>query len=184
MSTDTPEPPSRARARLEPGSVKVRDSRAEDVPAIQAIYGWHVLHGLASFEEVPPSVAEMRVRRDSMLALGLPYLVAEDEGAILGYSYVSPYRTRSAYRFTVENSVYVRHDLVARGVGRALLAELIARCERLDLNQMIAVIGDSANAASIGLHAALGFRMVGVLASVGFKHGRWVDSVLMQRALR
>ncbi|RPI46971.1 MAG: N-acetyltransferase family protein [Betaproteobacteria bacterium] len=178
-------------AGLEPGSspahaatVAVRDSRPEDVAAIQAIYGWHVLHGLASFEEVPPSVEDLLGRRASVLAVGLPYLVAEDEGMILGYSYVSPYRTRSAYRFTVENSVYVRHDLVARGVGRALLAELIARCERLDLNQIIAVIGDSANAASIGLHAALGFRMVGVLQDVGFKHGRWVDSVLMQRALR
>jgi len=162
----------------------VRDSTADDVAAIQAIYGWHVLNGLASFEEVSPSVEEMRLRRESVLALGLPYLVAEDQGDTLGYAYVSPYRARSAYRFSVENSVYVRHDLVARGVGRALLAELIARCQRLELNQIIAVIGDSANAASIGLHAALGFRMVGVLQDVGFKHGRWVDSVLMQRALR
>lgn len=162
----------------------IRDSTAADVVAIQSIYGWHVLNGLASFEETPPSVEELLGRRSSVLALNLPHLVAEEAGSVIGFSYASLYRTRSAYRFTVENSVYVRHDTVARGVGRALLAELIARCERLDLHQMIAVIGDSDNAASIGLHAALGFRMVGVLQAVGFKHGRWVDSVLMQRRLR
>ncbi len=162
----------------------VRDSRPEDAPAIQAIYGWHVLNGLASFEETPPSVEEMASRRSSVLALGYPHLVAEDAGQVVGYSYASLYRTRSAYRFTVEDSVYVRHDIVARGIGRALLSELIARCEKLDVHQMIAVIGDSENRASIGLHAALGFRTVGVLQSVGFKHGRWVDSVLMQRTLR
>jgi phosphinothricin acetyltransferase len=162
----------------------VRDSRPEDVAAIQAIYGWHVLNGLASFEETAPSIEAMSDRRSHVLALGFPHLVAEDAGQVVGYSYASLYRTRSAYRFTVEDSVYVRHDIVARGIGRALLGALIARCERLDLDQMIAVIGDSENTASIGLHAALGFRMVGVLQSVGFKHGRWVDSVLMQRALR
>ncbi|MCC6531274.1 MAG: N-acetyltransferase [Burkholderiales bacterium] len=162
----------------------VRDSVAEDVAAIQAIYGWHVLHGLASFEEQAPPVAEMSRRREDVLARGLPHLAAELDGTIVGYAYASPYRPRSAYRYTVEDSVYVRHDLVARGAGRALLGALIARCERLDLNQMIAVIGDSANAASIGLHAALGFRTVGVLQAVGFKHARWVDSVLMQRSLR
>ena len=162
----------------------VRDSTAADVVDIQAIYAWHVLNGLASFEEVPPDVDEMHTRRSHVLALGLPYLVATDGASVLGYSYVAPYRTRSAYRFTVENSVYVRHDTVARGVGRALLAELISRCERLEIEQIVAVIGDSGNAASIGLHAALGFGMVGVLQSVGFKHGRWVDSVLMQRTLR
>jgi len=164
-------------------SIIVRDSKPEDVPSIHAIYAHHVLHGLASFEEIAPPVDEIARRRAEVLAQGFPYIVAEDEGDVLGYAYVSLYRTRSAYRFTVENSVYIRHDLVARGVGRALLAELIARCEKLSVRQMIAVIGDSGNAASIGLHRALGFEHTGVLRAVGFKHGRWVDSVLMQRAI-
>ncbi len=165
-------------------SIVVRDSQPEDVPAIQAIYAHHVLNGLASFEEVPPPVDEIAARRADIVAQGFPYLVAEDDGEILGYAYVSHYRTRSAYRYTAEDSVYVRPDIVARGVGRGLLAELISRCEMLDLHQIIAVIGDSGNAASIGLHAALGFEHVGMLPKVGFKFGRWVDSVLMQRALR
>jgi phosphinothricin acetyltransferase len=161
----------------------VRDSVAEDVPAIQAIYAWHVANGVASFEEVPPDVDELMRRRADVLARGLPHLVAEDESGVVGYTYAAPYRSRSAYRFAVENSVYVRHGVARRGLGRVLLAELIARCERLGLRQIVAVIGDSGNAASIGLHAALGFRMVGVLQNVGFKHGRWLDSVLMQRSL-
>lgn len=164
-------------------SVIVRDSADADVPYIQAIYAHYVLHGLASFEEVPPSVEEIAARRAGVLDKGFPYIVAESEGAVLGYAYISVYRPRSAYRYTVENSVYVRHDIVARGIGRALLAELIARCERLEVHQIIAVIGDSANHASIGLHAALGFKQVGLLPEVGFKFGRWVDSVLMQRAM-
>ena len=161
----------------------VRDSVAEDVPAIQEIYAWFVGNGLASFEEVPPDAAELTRRRADVLARGLPHLVAEDESGVLGYSYAAPYRSRSAYRFAVENSVYVRNGTARRGLGRALLSELVARCERLGLRQIVAVIGDSANAASIGLHGALGFRMVGVLTNIGFKHGRWVDSVLMQRSL-
>lgn len=165
-------------------SVTVRDSQAGDVPHIQAIYAHYVLHGLASFEEVPPSVEEMATRRAGVLDKGFPYIVAEAEGELLGYAYVSLYRPRSAYRFTVENSVYVRHDTVARGIGRALLLELIRRCEHLDVHQIIAVIGDSANHASIGLHAACGFKPVGLLPEVGFKFGRWVDSVLMQRAMK
>ena len=162
----------------------VRDSVPEDIGDIAAIYGWHVVHGLASFEETAPSVAEMLGRRNTVLGLGLPYLVAEDSGRVVGFSYASPYRARSAYRYTIEDSVYVQQSSVARGLGRILLSTLIERCQQLDLDQMIAVIGDSANRASIGLHAALGFRQVGVLQAVGFKHGRWVDSVLMQRALR
>ncbi|MPZ47166.1 MAG: GNAT family N-acetyltransferase [Betaproteobacteria bacterium] len=158
----------------------VRDSIAGDIPAIREIYAWHVENGLASFEEVAPDVDEFTRRRADVLARGLPHLVAEDESGVLGYTYAAPYRSRSAYRFAVENSVYVRHGIARRGLGRALLAELIARCERLGLRQIVAVIGDSGNSASIGLHAALGFRMVGVLKDVGFKHGRWVDSVLMQ----
>jgi phosphinothricin acetyltransferase len=150
---------------------------------IHAIYAHHVSHGLASFEEVPPALAEMQRRHAEVLAQGLPYLVAEEEGAVLGYGYCSPYRTRSAYRFALEDSVYVKEGLQRRGVGRALLEELIARCERLGYRQLIAVIGDSANAASIGLHAKLGFVRAGTLRSVGYKFGRWVDSVTMQRPL-
>ncbi len=161
----------------------IRDSAPADLPAIQEIYAWHVLNGLASFEETAPDLAEMTRRRGDVLARGMPHLVAEDGVQVVGYSYAGPYRSRSAYRYSVENSVYVRHDTIHRGVGRALLSELVARCQRLGLREMVAVIGDSGNAASIGLHAALGFRMVGVLEAVGFKHGRWVDSVIMQRRL-
>jgi L-amino acid N-acyltransferase YncA len=164
-------------------SIAIRDSAEGDVAAIQAIYAWHVLNGLASFEEVAPDTEEIARRRRDVLAGGFPHLVAEDEGQVLGYSYATLYRTRSAYRYTLEDSVYVHRDAAGRGIGRALLAELIARCERLGMRQLIAVIGDSGNAASIGLHAALGFNPAGLFRNVGFKHGRWVDSVIMQRAL-
>lgn len=150
---------------------------------VAAIYRHHVLHGLASFEEVPPDEAEIRARFEAVRKAGLPYLVYEEEGQILGYAYAGPYRTRSAYRFTVENSVYVRDGYGGRGIGRALLTALIERCAAGPWKQMVAVIGDSENHASIGLHRALGFRMVGTLEKVGFKFDRWVDSVLMQRAL-
>jgi phosphinothricin acetyltransferase len=161
----------------------VRDARDDDMAAIQAIYAHHVRHGTASFEEEPPSVAEMVRRRADVLGRGLPYLACEVDGHVAGYSYATPYRARSAYRFTVENSVYVDHARHRGGVGRALLGALIARCERGEWRQMIAVIGGSAHAASIGLHAALGFRHVGTLQSVGLKFGAWHDTVLMQRAL-
>ena len=161
----------------------LRDAHDDDMDAIQAIYTHHVLHGTASFEEEPPPLAEMQRRRADVLARGLPYLVAEIDGRVAGYSYATPYRARSAYRFSIENSVYVDHARHRSGIGRALLTELIARCERGDWRQMIAIIGDSAQAASIGLHVALGFRHVGTLQSVGFKFGRWLDTVLMQRAL-
>jgi len=161
----------------------VRDSRAEDMAQVQAIYAHHVLHGAASFEEEPPPLAEMQRRRADVLGRGMPYLVAEIDGRVAGYSYASPYRARPAYRFTLENSVYVDPARPRAGTGRALLAALIARCEAGEWQQMIAVIGDSANAPSIGLHAALGFRRIGTLHAVGFKFGRWIDSVLMQRAL-
>jgi phosphinothricin acetyltransferase len=164
----------------------VRAAEADDVPAIQAIYAHHVLHGIASFEEEPPDHAEMSRRRADVLARGLPYLVAEDRpgsGAILGFAYAGPYRARPAYRYALEDSVYVLPGKGGRGIGSALLGALIERCAALGYRQMIAVIGDSANASSIRLHARHGFRNVGVLASVGFKHGRWVDSVFMQRAL-
>lgn len=161
----------------------VRDSRSADVEAIQRIYAFHVLHGLASFEEQPPPVDEMARRRDAVIAGGYPHLVAELDGAVVGYSYASAYRPRPAYRFTVENSVYVRDGMHGRGIGRALLAALIERCEAGPWRQMIAVIGDTGNEPSIGLHAAFGFRRAGTLQAVGFKFGRWVDSVLMQREL-
>jgi phosphinothricin acetyltransferase len=163
--------------------IAVRDAAAADIPAIQRIYAHHVLHGLASFEETPPSVEEMAARRVAAIERGLPYIVAEIGGTVAGYSYATPYRPRPAYRYTVENSVYVDAARHRRGVGRALLAALIARCEAGPWRQMVAVIGDSANAASIGLHERLGFRRVGTLPAVGFKLGRWVDSVLMQREI-
>ncbi|MCW5733034.1 MAG: N-acetyltransferase [Enhydrobacter sp.] len=164
-------------------SVTVRTSAEADMPAIQAIYAHHVLHGLASFEEEPPTVDEIGARRATVVRLGLPYLVAELGGDVVGYSYASPYRPRPAYRFTVENSVYVRDGLAGCGIGKALLVELIARCEAGPWRQMLAVIGDRDNRASIGLHQSCGFRTIGVLEAVGHKHGRWVDSVLMQRRL-
>jgi phosphinothricin acetyltransferase len=163
--------------------VEVRAALPDDIPAIHAIYSHHVLHGLASFEEEPPSATELRRRYDDVVARKLPYLVADFGGSVAGYGYCAPYRTRSAYRYALEDSVYVRPDAQGRGVGSALLAELIRRCEALGYRQLIAVIGDSSHAASIGLHESQGFLRVGTLRSVGFKFGRWVDSVLMQRAL-
>jgi L-amino acid N-acyltransferase YncA len=161
----------------------VRPATPDDIPAIQAIYSQHVLNGLASFEEQPPSREEMRLRFDDITGRGLPYLVADYGDSLVGYGYCSLYRTRSAYRYTLEDSVYVRADSHGRRVGSALLAELIQRCTGLGYRQLIAVIGDSAHAASIGLHASQGFLPVGTLRSVGFKFGRWVDSVIMQRPL-
>jgi L-amino acid N-acyltransferase YncA len=161
----------------------VRPASAADVAAIQPIYAHHVLHGLASFEEEPPSVQEMRSRYDNIVAGGFPYLVAEEASEVLGYGYCALYRTRSAYRYALEDSVYVRQGQHRKGIGKAILAELIVRCEQLGYRQMIAVIGDSAQAASIGLHASLGFLRAGTLRSTGFKFGRWVDTVLMQRPL-
>ena len=141
------------------------------------------MHGLASFEEEPPSLDEFERRLRDVTERGLPYLVAELGNTVAGYGYCAPYRARSAYRYALEDSVYVRHDMVGRGVGKALLDELIRRCADLGYRQIVAVIGDSANAASIGVHAACGFLRVGTLRSVGFKFGRWVDSVFMQRPL-
>lgn len=162
----------------------VRASAATDIAAIAAIYRHHVLTGLASFEEVPPEPAEMARRRAAIVEAGMPWLAATDPaGMVLGYAYAGPYRPRPGYRYTAEDSVYVAPGAVGRGVGRALLAALIARCETLGFRQLVAVIGDSGNAASIGLHRALGFAQVGLLPAVGFKFGRWVDGVLMQRAL-
>ena len=164
-------------------AVQLRAAETADLPAIQSIYAHHVLHGLASFEEEPPPVEELGRRHRDVTSRGLPYLVAEYGAEVAGYGYCSPYRARSAYRYVLEDSIYVRHDMTGRGVGKRLLEELIRRCEGLGYRQIIAVIGDSANQASIGVHAACGFLRVGTLRSVGFKFGRWVDSVYMQRPL-
>ena len=161
----------------------LRPATAADCAAIQSIYAHHVLHGLASFEEEPPSLQEMRSRFGEVVSRGLPYLAMEDAGDVLGYGYCTLYRTRSAYRYALEDSVYVRQEQHRKGIGKAILAELIVRCEQLGYRQLIAIIGDSAQAASIGLHESLGFLRAGTLRSVGFKFGRWVDTVIMQRPL-
>ena len=163
--------------------MQLRAATADDLPAIQAIYAHHVLHGLASFEVEPPSLAEMRSRFEVITGGGYPYLVAVEGENALGYAYASAYRTRPGYRYTVEDSVYVSPGVVGRGIGRQLLARLVDECARRGYRQMLAVIGDSSNAASIGLHRACGFTHSGTLRSVGFKFGRWIDSVLMQRGL-
>lgn len=164
-------------------AIKLRAAGPADIPAIAAIYRHHVLHGLASFEEVPPDEAEMARRQATILAAGYPYLAAEKAGVLIGYAYASAYRPRSAYRFTVEDSVYLDPAARGLGVGTLLLGRLIELCTQKGFRQMIAVIGDSANAPSIRLHEKLGFRHTGTFHSIGFKFGRWVDSVLMQRAL-
>jgi phosphinothricin acetyltransferase len=169
--------------RLSDPTIVVRDAVEQDMESVQAIYAVHVLQGLASFEETPPSTDEMRSRRASVLGLGLPYLVAAVDGRVVGYSYATGYRARPAYRHTLEDSVYVAEGLQRRGIGRMLLEALIARCERGPWRQMLAIIGDSGNSGSIELHRRLGFQPVGTLRSVGFKLGRWVDTVLMQREL-
>jgi phosphinothricin acetyltransferase len=151
--------------------------------AVETIYAHFVRCGLATFEELPPSHEELLARRAIVIATGLPYLVAERHGQVLGYAYATAYRARPAYRYTVEDSVYVLEGLGGHGIGSALLHLLIARCEAGPWRQMIALIGDSANAASIALHRRMGFRTAGTLVAVGFKLGRWVDTVLMQRPL-
>ena len=161
----------------------VRDAAEADMEAVARIYAHYVERGLATFEEVPPADEEMRARRLKALAVGAPYLVAEIDGEIVGYCYAAPYHARPAYRHTLEDSVYVAPGLGGRGVGGALLAALIARCEAGPWRQMVAIIGDSGNAASIALHRRYGFEPVGTLRSVGFKLGRWVDTPIMQRAL-
>jgi phosphinothricin acetyltransferase len=161
----------------------LRPSEEGDVEAIAAIYARHVLTGTASFETEAPDVAEMRRRRAELVGRGYPYLVAEDGGGVVGYAYAGPYRTRPAYRETLEDSVYLRPDAIGRGLGRRLLEALVGEAEVLGFRQMVAVVGDSGNVASIRLHERVGFRLVGVLRSVGYKHGRWLDTVLLQRAL-
>ena len=161
----------------------VRDAAPGDFDAIARIYSHYVEHALATFEEIAPSVDEMRARHAAIAAAGLPYLVAELDGRLAGYAYASAYRPRSAYRHTIEDSVYVSEGLRGRRIGAALLETLIARAEAGPWRQMLAVIGNSGNAGSIALHRRLGFQPVGTLTSVGFKLGQWVDTVLMQRPL-
>jgi L-amino acid N-acyltransferase YncA len=164
-------------------NLSIRPTEDADVVAIAGIYRHHVLHGVASFEEIPPDPAEISRRRREILAHGLPYLVAERAGQVVGFSYASLYRTRSAYRLTVEDSIYIDRAEVGRGIGRALLGVLVERCTGLGYRQMVAVIGGSDQWPSIALHRALGFSWTGMLPAVGAKFGGWVDVVLMQRAL-
>lgn len=164
-------------------AVQLRAATADDAPAIAAIYAPHVLHGTATFELTPPDGVEMAARMQQVAAAGHPWIVATRAAQVIGYAYASAYRARPAYRFTTEDSIYLAADAVGQGIGRRLLDALIDACTRRGDRQMIAVIGDTGNAASIGVHAAAGFAHVGVLGSVGRKFGRWVDVVLMQREL-
>ena len=161
----------------------LRNSHEQDIPAIQAIYSHWVRVGTASFELEPPDIVEMTKRRMDVLAKALPYLVAEVDGGIVGYAYANWFRPRPAYRFSVENSVYVNPDAHRQGIAKILMTELLTRCEQVGARQMIAVIGDSRNQRSIGLHTAMGFTHMGTLKSTGWKFDRWLDTVLMQRAL-
>jgi phosphinothricin acetyltransferase len=161
----------------------IRPSTPADLTAITAIYAWNVLNGTGTFELEAPDLAEMTRRRDDVLAKGLPWLVVERAGTVLGYAYANHFRPRRAYRFCLEDSVYLAADAKGRGMGRLLLAELMARCEALGARQMLAVIGDSANLGSVGVHRTLGFEPVGVMKSAGWKFDRWLDVVLMQKAL-
>ena len=164
-------------------SLLIRPSTIDDLPAITAIYAQAVLHGTGTFELDPPDLPEMARRRDDVLSKGLPWLLAQTQGQVLGYAYANHFRPRRAYRFCLEDSIYLHPDARGHGVGRVLLAELMGRCEAAGARQMLAVIGDAANAGSIGVHAALGFEHTGVLKASGWKFDRWLDVVLMQRAL-
>ncbi len=161
----------------------IRPSRDEDLDAITRIYGHHVLHGTGTFETTPPTLAEMTTRRADVLGKGLPWLVAEEGGQVLGFAYGNWFKPRPAYRFSVEDSIYMDPAAHRQGLGRALLAELLAALERTGTRKVMAVIGDSANAGSIGVHRALGFEPVGIVQSCGWKFGRWLDIVLMQKTL-
>ena len=163
--------------------IPIRPAAPRDLAAITRIYDHAVRHGTASFEIEPPDEAEMARRQQALLAGGFPYLVAEQDGMVAGYAYAGPYRARPAYRWSVEDSIYLDPRMQGRGIGRKLLERLIVEAQARKFRQMIAVIGDSANAPSIELHRALGFRLVGTFDNVGFKFGRWLDSVLMQRPL-
>jgi phosphinothricin acetyltransferase len=161
----------------------LRDAAPGDLPAITAIYAHHVLHGTGTFEEEPPDEAEMSARVAGVQEKGWPWLVAEEGHQILGFAYLTQFRPRSAYRYAGEDSVYVRNDIRGQGVGKALVAALLRRGEECGFRQVFAVIGDSENVGSIGLHVSLGFRQIGLMRSAGAKFGRWLDVVTMQRAI-
>ena len=162
----------------------IRDAKADDIPEIAAIYAHHVLHGTGTFEVEPPTEAEIAERLAKVQGQGWAWLVAEaDDGTLLGYAYYAQFRDRSAYRHTAANAIYVRDNVRGQGVGKALVQVLLERAEASGFRQMLAVIGDSENTGSIGLHISLGFRQAGVLKAVGVKFGRWIDVVMMQRAL-
>jgi L-amino acid N-acyltransferase YncA len=163
--------------------ISIRPAALSDIAAIARIYADAVAHGTASFEIEPPSEAEMTRRQQALLGKGYPYLVADVANIVAGYAYAGPYRDRRAYDWCVEDSVYVAPGFHRKGIGRRLLMRLVSEADARGYRQMLAVIGDSANAASVAVHAAVGFRLVGTFQSIGFKHGRWLDTVLMQRPL-
>jgi phosphinothricin acetyltransferase len=163
--------------------VIIRPSTAADIPAITQLYGHYVRHSTATFEEVPPDEEEMLARRVQVLEQGLPHLVVEADREVAGCAWATPWRARPAYRFAAEDSVYLRPEMHRRGLGRALLMRIVGDCQSSGRRQLIAVVGDSTNAASIGLHESLGFRRVGVLQNIGWKFDRWIDTVLLQREL-
>ena len=161
----------------------IRPSSDADLPAITAIYAHHVLHGTGSFETEPPSVADMTARRADVLSKGLPYLVVEQDGKIAGFAYGNWFKPRPAYRYSVEDSIYMAPELQGKGLGRALLTELMARFEAAGIRKVMAIVGDSANTGSVGIHLALGFTQVGIVDSCGWKFGAWRDIVIMQKTL-
>jgi phosphinothricin acetyltransferase len=161
----------------------IRPSREDDLATITAIYAHHVLHGTGTFETEPPGIADMSARRADVLSKGLPYLVAEEAGTVVGFAYGNWFKPRPAYRYSVEDSIYLAPDCGGKGLGRALLSELLARCESAGIRKIMAVIGDSANAGSVGLHRALGFTQVGIVESCGWKFDAWRDIVIMQKTL-
>ncbi len=164
-------------------TLSIEDSLEQDLPAITRIYAHHVLHGTGTFETVPPTEADMAARRADVLAKGLPYLVVEEAGQVLGFAYCNWFKPRAAYRYSAEDSIYLHPAAQRRGIGRLLLAELVCQAEAAGIRKLIAVIGDSANAGSVGVHSALGFNRVGVLQSCGWKFDRWLDVVMMEKAL-
>ena len=161
----------------------IRDATEADIPEVQAIYAHHVLHGAGTFEETPPSVEDMLARFRAISGRGWSYIVSTDATGVLGYGYYAQFRDRSAYRYSAENSIYVRDDVRGQGVGKALVLALLDHAERAGFRQMIAVIGDSENVGSIGVHSSVGFQRCGLLRASGLKFGRWVDTVYMQRPL-
>ncbi len=163
--------------------IKIRPATDADIPAITLIYAHHVLHGTGTFETTPPTQEDMTARRADALAKGLPYLVIEDTTALQGFAYCNWFKPRPAYRFSAEDSIYLSSSAVGKGLGKLLLVELMAQAERCGIRKLIAVIGDSANAGSVGLHQACGFKKVGVLTDCGWKFDRWLDVVLMERAI-